>query len=60
MGKKEALLMPFSAFKKSFFDAGGYKDGFTGLFLSAFWAWYQTSAMLSLYKIQKQKTLQAV
>ncbi len=50
----EVLLMPYREFKKSFWTLKGYKDGLVGFFLSLFWAWYQTSAMLSLYRIQKR------
>lgn len=57
---KQVLLAPYHEFKRSFWTLKGYKDGLLGFFLSAFWAWYQTSAMVSLYKIQKQKALQTV
>ena len=57
---KQVLCAPYNEFKRSFWTLKGYKDGLLGFFLSAFWAWYQTSAMLSLYKIQKQKTFQEV
>ena len=53
---KEVLLAPYREFKKSFWTLKGYRDKFLGFFLSVFWAWYQTSAMFSLYKIQQRKT----
>ncbi len=45
----------FFSFFQCFFLTKGYKDGFTGLFLSFFWSWYSTKANYSLYKIAKQK-----
>ncbi len=53
---KEVLLAPYREFKKSFWTLKGFRDKFLGLFLSLFWAWYQTSAMYSLYKIQQRKS----
>ncbi len=53
---KDVLLAPYREFKKSFWTLKGYKDKFLGFFLSVFWAWYQTSAMYSLYKIQQRKS----
>lgn len=47
-------LKPFQAFALSFFKKKGYKDGFTGLFLSAFWAFYETYIALDLIKIQRR------
>ncbi len=49
---KKVMQAPYYEFKRSFWTKKGFKDGFLGFFLSLFWAWYQTSAMLSLYKIQ--------
>ena len=50
---KAVITAPIREFIKSFFTLKGYKDGLLGFFLSTFWAWYQTSALFSLYKIQK-------
>lgn len=41
----------FYSFFYCFIIAKGYKDGFTGLFLSFYWTWYSTTANISLYKI---------
>ncbi|NMN35340.1 glycosyltransferase [Pedobacter sp. SG918] len=49
---KELALAPLKSFRICFFLAKGYKDGFTGLFLSLFWSWYETSALIRLYGIQ--------
>ncbi|MCH6201349.1 hypothetical protein MMU07_17330 [Aquiflexum sp. LQ15W] len=55
MGIKKAFLMPWNAFKESFIHKKGYKDGWIGLFLSVFWAYYQTSIAVGLLRIQKEK-----
>ena len=52
---KEILKQPYRAFKYSFVSARGYKDGFTGLFLSLFWAWYECSAHIKNYRYQANK-----
>lgn len=41
------------AFKESFLIRKGYKDGFLGLFLSVFYAWYIWASWNSLLKFQK-------
>jgi len=38
-------------FYRCYFKRKGYRDGFTGLFLSFFWIWYTTSSNISLYKM---------
>ncbi len=53
--KKNILKRPFRAFYSCFFKMKGYKDGFYGLLLSFFWAWYDTCAEIRLYKYQKQQ-----
>lgn len=53
---KQVLMAPYREFKRSFWTLKGYKDGVLGFFLSCFWAWYQTSAMSSLYKIQQRQS----
>jgi glycosyltransferase involved in cell wall biosynthesis len=50
---KQILMEPYRQFRYSFFTKKGFKDGLTGLFLSAFWAWYQTRALIALYKHSK-------
>lgn len=47
------LLKPLKAFRLSFIYERGYKDGITGLFLSLFWAWYDTIASAKLYLYQR-------
>ncbi|RNL51125.1 glycosyltransferase family protein [Pedobacter jejuensis] len=49
------LLMPLRAFRSCFIFLKGYKDGILGLFLSLFWAWYETTASVKLYKYQLSK-----
>lgn len=39
----------FYQFYRCFFITKGYKDGFTGFFLSLFWMWYITNSNISLY-----------
>ncbi|RKS13321.1 hypothetical protein [Flavobacterium sp. 120] len=39
----------FYQFFRCFFITKGYKDGFTGFFLSLFWMWYITNSNISLY-----------
>jgi len=51
--KKAMLLTPFTAFKESFFNKKGYKDGLTGLTLSLFWSYYKTHIAIGLLKIQQ-------
>lgn len=49
------IIKPFVSFKDCYWNKKGYKDGLKGLFLSFFWAWYNTAADYKLYKIQKLK-----
>lgn len=49
---KAILKTPYIEFKRAFISNKGYKDKSRGLFLSAFWAWYQTSALIGLYRYQ--------
>lgn len=42
------------AFKESFFSYKGYLDGFIGLFLSFFWAWYVFESWKSLKNYEKE------
>lgn len=48
------VFKPFNSFWFSFINRRGYKDGMLGLFLSFFWAWYQTNAELRLLKFQQK------
>jgi hypothetical protein len=50
---KKIFLEPFTQFRYSYVTCNGYKDGLIGLFLSFFWAWYQTSALIHLYRHTK-------
>jgi len=51
---KNIIKEPYRAFRYSFITKKGNKDGFKGLFLSFFWAWYETSAQLRTYFYQKK------
>ncbi|WAC41745.1 hypothetical protein [Pedobacter sp. SL55] len=51
---KKIIKKPFKIFKQSYFKKEGYKDGFVGLFLSVFAAWYFTSAEMELYKYSRK------
>ena len=51
----KVIWSPINEFYTSFYTLKGYKDGPVGIALSAFWSWYQSSAIFSLYKIQKKK-----
>lgn len=51
---KQILITPFRQFRNSFFYSRGFKDGFIGLFLSIFRAWYFTAANVELYKYQRK------
>lgn len=52
--KKKILKRPLKAFHSCFIKDKGYKDGVYGFILSCFWAWYDTTAEIKLYKYQKQ------
>jgi glycosyltransferase involved in cell wall biosynthesis len=49
------IKAPLKQFIISFFIMRGYKDYFIGFFLSLFWSWYQTSALIKLYRVQISK-----
>lgn len=51
---KKIFTEPLRAFNFCFFTKKGYRDQLIGLYLSVFWAWYQTSALIELYKYQKK------
>lgn len=46
------LYHTLNAFRHSFFLKQGYKDGFTGLFLSLFWCWYIAGCWSSLLRYE--------
>jgi glycosyltransferase involved in cell wall biosynthesis len=48
-GWSKVVRAPFTEFYKSFYTLRGYKDGVVGFTLSVFWAFYQTTALLSLF-----------
>ncbi|MGK4569298.1 glycosyltransferase [Flavobacterium sp. 3HN19-14] len=51
----EIIKTPFRQFFYSFVYARGFKDGFTGLFLSFFRSWYFSAVHIELYKYQKKQ-----
>jgi glycosyltransferase involved in cell wall biosynthesis len=53
---KQLLKQPYNQFKFAFIQRKGYLDGLVGLFLSLFWAWYQTNCQIALYRYTKQQT----
>lgn len=50
------IKIPFRQFFNCYIRARGFKDGFIGLFLSLFRAWYFTTANIELYKYQRKQT----
>lgn len=54
VGRKKLITGFFDAFSESFFTKNGYKDGLIGLYLCAFWGWYEYSIVFKMYKIQKK------
>jgi len=54
MSREALWQVPLREFKHSYFERHGNLHGFLGLFLSAFWAYYQTHASLSLYHHQER------
>lgn len=55
VGIKKVLETPFKEFYQSFINKKGYKDGFTGFFLSSFWAYYKTHIAVDILQIQNKK-----
>lgn len=49
-GLRDILRTPWPAFRESFVARGGYRDGLTGLLLSALWASYATGAKIALLR----------
>lgn len=50
------LKTPFQLFFNCYIRSRGFKDGFVGLFLSLFRAWYFTAANIELYKYQRKSS----
>lgn len=57
IGRQSIIISPIKAFRECFIMRKGYKDGFTGLFLSFFWAWYNLCIEIGLYKYQKKQKI---
>ncbi|WP_146203207.1 glycosyltransferase family protein [Mucilaginibacter oryzae] len=51
---KSVMKEAYRAFKYSYWSRRGYKDGITGLFLSAFWVWYECSAQIENIRYQRK------
>ncbi len=49
-----------AAFKRCYIDHKGWKEGGTGLLLSAFWAWYKGASLLALRRHQREARLQNI
>ncbi len=56
-GVQYTLLIPFREFINSYVKCAGYKDGLIGLFLSLFWAFYQSYIAVDILMIQFKKRL---
>lgn len=56
----QILKIPYNQFINSFVYARGFKDGFVGLFLSVFRAWYFTAANVALYKYQNKQSKNSI
>jgi hypothetical protein len=54
IGFRKLFFSPIREFLKSYIQKKGYKDGFIGIFLSLFWAYYKTKILLDIYFIQKR------
>lgn len=52
-GWKSLLVNPLRSFKYSFIQCSGWRGGWHGWFLSAFFALYETRSILSLYQYEK-------
>jgi glycosyltransferase involved in cell wall biosynthesis len=50
-GTREVVRTPFRSFRESFIDKRGYRDGFTGLALSVFWAGFRTAGEYRLLRV---------
>lgn len=53
-GIGKLLTVPFKSFYECLISTKGYKDGLRGWWLSVFWAWYQASCEINLFKYQQQ------
>lgn len=56
---KSFLLSPLRSFKYSFVQCSGWRGGWHGWFLSAFFAVYEMRALLSLYRYEKNVSRQS-
>jgi glycosyltransferase involved in cell wall biosynthesis len=50
---KSLIMSPLRGFKDSFIRCSGWRGGWHGWFLSAFFAFYEMRALLSLYRYEK-------
>ncbi len=50
---KEILLEPYRAFRFSYLNKRGYRDGLMGIFLSLFWMMYTTLAKIQKFRGRK-------
>lgn len=48
---------PWRCFKECFLVKKGYRDGLVGFFLSMFWAWYTTDALIRLKREQVKREI---
>lgn len=51
---KNIVKTIYKTFIDSFITKRGFSDGLTGLYLSLFWMWYETSSQISLLKFQNK------
>lgn len=51
------ILSPFNSFFECYYLKKGYKDGIVGIFLSLFWSWYQSKALIQLYRFEKKEKI---
>lgn len=54
-GWRSLLVDPLKSFKYSFIQCSGWREGWDGWFLSAFFAVYEMRSILSLYQYEKDK-----
>jgi glycosyltransferase involved in cell wall biosynthesis len=52
---KSIITSPFKFVIECYIYKKGYRDGLVGFFLSIFWSWYQTNALIELYKYTNRK-----
>jgi glycosyltransferase involved in cell wall biosynthesis len=54
-GFRDIALTPWRAFRESFFEKGGFRDGATGFWLSLLWGAYSTAAKVALLRELRAK-----